>query len=111
VPVALLVALAFSAVGMACATFIRTPSQFEYIQLAVVPMFLFSTTFYPLSVYPESLRMVVQCSPLYHGIELMRGLSVGVVDPAMLWHVGYLVALAAFGMWATWRRIGTLLLR
>ena len=111
VPVALLLAFAFAAVGMACATFLRSPSQFDYIQLAIMPMFLFSTTFYPITVYPEALRIVVQCFPLYHGIELMRGLSVGVFELGMLGHVGYLVVMAAIGLWATSRRLGNLLLR
>ncbi|SNR59147.1 lipooligosaccharide transport system permease protein [Haloechinothrix alba] len=111
VPVALLVAFTFAALGMACVTFIRTVSQFDYIQLAVMPLFLFSATFYPLSVYPEPLRPVVQLSPLYHGVELARQLSVGVVDPALLGHVGYLAALAALGLWVTSRRLAGLLLR
>lgn len=111
VPVALLVAFAFAAVGMACATFLRSPTQFEFIQLAVMPMFLFSTTFFPLSVYPEPLQVVVQCLPLYHGVALMRGLSVGVLDPTMLGHVAYLLALCALGLVATSRRLAGLLLR
>ncbi|PRX47266.1 lipooligosaccharide transport system permease protein [Prauserella shujinwangii] len=111
VPVALLVAFAFAAIGMACATFLRSPSQFEFVQLAVVPMFLFSTTFFPLSVYPVPLQVVVQCLPLYHGVELARGLSVGVPDLTMLGHAAYLFALAALGVVATARRLAGLLLR
>ncbi|WP_232376707.1 ABC transporter permease [Amycolatopsis aidingensis] len=111
IPVAVLVAFAFAAIGMACATFLRSPSQFEFIQLALIPMFLFSTTFFPLSVYPDALQVVVQCIPLYHGVELARGLAVGVLDPSMLGHTAYLLALAGFGAWATARRIGKLLLR
>lgn len=111
IPVALLVAFAFAAIGMASATFLRSPSQFDFIQLAVVPMFLFSTTFYPLSVYPEPLRVLVQCFPLYHGVELMRELSVGVLRWGMLGHLAYLVALAVFGVWAVGRRLTRLLLR
>jgi lipooligosaccharide transport system permease protein len=111
VPAALLVAFAFAAVGMACVTFLRSPSQFDFIQLALMPLFLFSATFYPLSVYPEGLRIVVECSPLYHGVELMRGLSVGVLSPGMIGHVAYLVALAVVGLYTTSRRLGSLLLR
>jgi lipooligosaccharide transport system permease protein len=111
VPVALLLAFAFAAVGMACATFIRSPSQFDFIQLAVMPLFLFSTTFYPLSVYPEPLRILVQCFPLYHAVELMRSLSIGVVHVGMLGHVAYLLAMAGIGVYASSRRLGKLLLR
>lgn len=111
VPAALLLAFAFAAVGMACATFIRSPSQFDYIQLAVMPLFLFSTTFYPLTVYPAPLRIAVEFSPLYHGIQLMRGLSIGVFEVGMLGHLAYLVAMVAVGVYATSRRLGKLLLR
>ncbi|KAA9158576.1 ABC transporter [Amycolatopsis acidicola] len=111
VPVALLVAFAFAAIGMACATFLRSPSQFDYINLAVMPMFLFSTTFYPLSVYPEPLRVVVQCFPLYHGVQLMRELATGALHVGMLGHLAYLAALAVVGVWAAARRLTHLLLR
>ena len=111
IPVALLIAFAFAAIGMTCVTFIRSPSQFDFINLAIMPMFLFSTTFYPLSVYPEPIRVVVECFPLYHGIELMRGFAAGVLDLGMLGHLGYLVALAALGVYGAYRRISHLLLR
>lgn len=111
VPVAVLVAFAFAAIGMACATFLKSTSQFDYIQLAVVPMFLFSTTFYPLSVYPQALQVVVRLSPLYHAVELMRDLSVGVVDPSLLGHLAYLIALATFGLYGANRRLARLLLK
>ncbi|WP_027946454.1 ABC transporter permease [Amycolatopsis taiwanensis] len=111
IPVALLVAFAFAAVGMTLVTFLKSPSQFDFIQLAVVPMFLFSTTFYPLSVYPEPVRVLVQCFPLYHGIELMRDFSAGVLNLAMIGHFAYLGALAAIGVYGAYRRISRLLLR
>lgn len=111
VPVALLVAFAFAAIGMACATFLRSPSQFDYVQLVMMPLFLFSTTFYPLSVYPRPIAVVVRFSPLYHGVELMREVSAGLLRPDMLGHLAYLVALAVFGVWAASRRITHLLLR
>ncbi|KID29662.1 ABC transporter permease [Prauserella rugosa] len=111
VPVALLVSFAFAAVGMVCATFLKSPAQFDFVQLAVMPMFLLSTTFYPLTVYPEPLQYVVQCLPLYHGIELTRGLSVGVLDVSMIGHVVYLLVLAAAGAYLTAKRLAGLLLR
>jgi len=111
VPVALLVSFAFAAVGMVCATFLKSPAQFDFVQLAVMPMFLLSTTFYPLTVYPEPLQYVVQCLPLYHGIELTRGLSVGFLDVSMIGHVAYLLVLAAAGAYLTAKRLAGLLLR
>ena len=80
VPVALLIALGFGAVGMAITSFLKTFQQLDWITTAILPMFLFSTTFFPLSVYPPAIQAVVRCLPLYQGIELMRGLCLGIVS-------------------------------
>ena len=66
--------------------------DFEYVTLATLPMFLFSTTFYPLSVYPRPIQLIVDCTPLYQGIALLRGLTLGYVGPGLLWHVLYLLS-------------------
>jgi lipooligosaccharide transport system permease protein len=109
-PVALLVSFAFAAISISLVTFLTSTSQFEYIQLVLVPMFLFSTTFFPLAVYPEALQWVVRCLPLYHGIELMRGLATGFFSWTMLGNAAYLLALAGVGVWAATRRVAKLLL-
>ncbi|GAB1513723.1 ABC transporter permease [Actinophytocola sp. KF-1] len=110
-PAALLVAFSFAAVGMACTTFMRSWQDFDLIQLALLPMFLFSTTFFPLDVYPGVVQAVVRCLPLYHAIELMRGLCGGVVEVGMLWHVLYFAVMVAVGVVVSARRLGVLLLR
>ncbi|MEU7790148.1 MULTISPECIES: ABC transporter permease [unclassified Amycolatopsis] len=110
IPAALLVGLAFSAIGMALVTFLRSTAQFDYIQLGLTPMFLFATTFFPLSVYPEPLQWVVRCLPLYHAIELMRGLATGLLSGSMLINLAYLLVLGGVGLWASTRRIAKLLL-
>jgi lipooligosaccharide transport system permease protein len=111
VPAALLIALGFGAVGMAITSFMRTFQQMEWINTAILPMFLFSTTFYPLSVYPPAIAAVVKCLPLYQGIELMRGLCLGIVSWDLLWHVLYFLVMAAVGIVVTSRRLVRLLLR
>ena len=78
-PAALVVAFAFAAVGMAATSFMRSWQDFDLVTLVILPMFLFSTTFYPLTVYPRWLQIVVECLPLYHAVELMRGLTTGAV--------------------------------
>lgn len=109
-PAALLVALAFSAISITLVTFLRSTAQFDYIQLVLMPMFLFSTTFFPLTVYPEPLQWLVRTFPLYHGIELMRGLATGILSPSMLVNLAYLLALAALGIYGSTKRIAKLLL-
>jgi lipooligosaccharide transport system permease protein len=110
-PAALLVAFAFAAVGMAAASFMRSWQDFDLVTLVQLPMFLFATTFYPLSVYPPALQVVVECLPLYHAVELMRGLTTGAVSVGMLGHVAYFAVMAAAGSVAAARRLRRLLLR
>lgn len=98
VPGTLLIAFAFAAAGLATTTFLRGFADMQWIQLVMLPMYLFATTFYPLSVYPAALRPVVEVLPLYQGIELIREPALGVVGWAALGHAAYL---AAFGMLAT----------
>jgi lipooligosaccharide transport system permease protein len=111
VPVALLIAFGFAAVGMAITSFLRTFQQVDWINTAILPMFLFSTTFYPLTVYPPAIQAIVRCLPLYQGIELMRGLCLGLVNWSLLWHVLYFLVMAAAGIVVTSRRLVRLLLR
>jgi lipooligosaccharide transport system permease protein len=108
-PAAALVGFAFAGLGMAAATYMRTYLDFDYIELVVLPLFLFSATFFPLEVYPEAVRPLVLLSPLYHGVELLRSLILGTVGPGLLLHVAVLVALAAAGMVVATRRLERLL--
>ncbi len=111
IPVALLVGFAFAGAGMAATTYMRSWQHFEFVTLATLPMFLFSATFYPLSVYPRPLQIVVDCTPLYQGIAVLRGLTLGYVGPGLLWHVLYLAVLGLAGLGLAGRRISRLLLR
>jgi lipooligosaccharide transport system permease protein len=74
-------------------------------------MFLFSATFYPISVYPEVLEWVVRVLPLYHGIELVRALATGTPAAFQLVNVAYLLTLGTVGMLIASRRIDGLLLK
>ena len=110
-PAALVVAFAFAAAGMAATSFMRSWQDFDLVTLVVLPMFLFSTTFYPLSVYPRWLQVVVECLPLYHAVELMRGLTTGAVSAGLLGHVAYFAVMIAIGVAVAARRLDALLLR
>jgi lipooligosaccharide transport system permease protein len=110
-PAALLISFAFGAVGMAATSFMRSWQDFDLIQLVVLPLFLFSGTFYPLDAYPEPIRLVVQLTPLYQGVDLLRSLVVGVVGPVQLFHVAYLVVMGSVGLFVVSRRLDRLLLK
>ena len=110
VPVAVLIGFGFAALGMTGTTFMKSWQDFDYVLLASMPLFLFSATFYPLSVYPRPLQVVIECTPLYQGVVLLRDLTLGVVGPDLLWRAGYLAALGVAGLWASGHRIAKLLL-
>lgn len=109
-PAAVLIGFAFAAVGMAATTYMRGWTDFDLVQLVLLPLFLFSTTFYPLSTYPRWLQIVVQCTPLYHGVVLERSLTLGLVGPALIGHAFYLAAMGVLGVTVAGRRIRMLLL-
>jgi lipooligosaccharide transport system permease protein len=110
-PVALLIGFAFGAVGMAATTWIRGIADFDYVQLALVPMLLLSATFFPVTTYPGVVRWLVELSPLYHGVALERGLMLGEVGWGLLGHLAVLVALGAVGTRVLSARLADLLLR
>jgi lipooligosaccharide transport system permease protein len=110
-PAALLIGFAFAACGMATTTYMRTWMDFEWVQLAILPMFLFSATFYPLSTYGPVLQWVVRATPLYQGVNLLRGLTTGEVGWELLVNVTYLVVMGLVGLAITSRRLAVLLLK
>ncbi len=111
VPAAALVGFAFAAAGLAVTTYLRDFSDFQLIQLVMLPMYLFATTFYPLTTYPAWLRPVIEALPLYQSIELIREPALGRFPVAtLLIAILYLVALGAAGMVITTRRLGRRLL-
>lgn len=109
VPACILIGFAFASVGMALTTFMRSWEDFEYVPAATLPLFLFSATFYPLSQYGDW-AWVVQISPLYHGVELVRAANLGAWDSSIFAHVAVLVGLAIVGAGVAARRIERLLL-
>ena len=111
IPAAVLIGFAFAGLGMAATTFMRSWKDFDFIILATLPMFLFSSTFYPLSVYPRGLQIVVECTPLYQAVALLRGFALGDVGPAMLGNAAYLAVLGLAGLYVASRRIRRLLLK
>jgi lipooligosaccharide transport system permease protein len=108
-PAALLIGVAFASVGFATTTFLKSWQDFDMVNMVMMPLFLFSATFYPLSVYPPILRTIAQISPLYHGVEIVRALTLGIIRPVILAHIGFLVAMTSIGFSITARRLEKLL--
>ncbi|MGE3192598.1 MAG: ABC transporter permease [Microbacteriaceae bacterium] len=109
-PALLVVAFGFASLGMGITSYMKTFQQMDWIQFVLLPMFLLSATFYPITVYPEPVQWVVQALPLWHGVELVRGLTTGVLGPAMLVHLLYYAVMIAVGLLFTTRRLRALFL-
>ena len=111
VPASILVGFAFAALGAALTTFVRQWQDLDIIQLALQPMFLFSATFFPVTVYPPALRLLVEWTPLYRGIDLVRGLTTGGVGPGLLGDVAYLAVMGLIGVTIAALRLSSRLLK
>lgn len=106
VPGAILLGAAFSAAGLATTSFLRTVQDFDLpMGLVVMPMFLFGGVFFPITVYPEWARPIVEALPLYRGVHLFRGLSTGLVDATMLFDVAYLLVFMGIGLTIAMRQM------
>ena len=109
-PICVLIGFAFAAVGMASTTYMRGWTDFEFVPTATMPLFLFSATFYPISSY-GSWAWVVQLSPLYHGVALVRAANAGQSSWGNVGHVGFLLTMAFAGLWVVSRRLQSLLVK
>ncbi|WP_395659403.1 ABC transporter permease [Nocardioides sp.] len=110
VPAALLIGLAFGGACMALTTWMRTWQDFEWVNLAIIPMFLFSATFFPVEAYPTWIRWIVEVTPLYRGVVLCRELTTGALSWESAVSVVYLVVMGLVGLAVVRRRLDTLLL-
>lgn len=109
VPAAVLIGFAFAGAGLGLTTYMRSFVDFDYVNLAIVPLFLFSATFYPLDRYPDALAWVVRITPLYQGVALERALVFGDLRWSLLLHVAYLVTMGVVGVRVAGTRLRRLL--
>jgi lipooligosaccharide transport system permease protein len=108
-PATMLVGLAFGSVGMALSTVIRGWQDFDLVFTGQFAMFLFSGTFSPVQDYPLGVEILIWTTPLYHAVELVRGLSTGVLSISMLGNIAYLAAMTALGLYISGRRLAKVL--
>jgi len=109
IPAATLIGFAFGAAGLAAATWMKSWQDFDLVTLVTMPLFLFSGTFFPIDVFPSWLQWVVKVSPLYHGAELLRGFTLGIVDWTMLGHAAFLIVMGLVGAAIAARRLDGML--
>ena len=111
-PLVLLVAPAGALTGLAVAAIVagfavrqrRSANLLLWQRFGAIPMTLFSGVYFPVGALPAAVRAVVELTPLYHGVELCRGASLGTMTAAAAFvHVGYLLLLTAAGVaWSSW---------
>jgi len=109
-PGAALISFATAALGVFLTTYMKSWQDLDYVLLVAAPLFLFSGTFYPLSVYPHVIGVIVEWSPLYQGVVILRDLVLGLPSPDLAWRAAYLVALGVAGLALAGQRIARLLL-
>ena len=109
VPAAVLIGFAFAGAGLAATTFMRSWVDFDYVTLALIPLFLFSATFFPLTRYPAGLQAVIRLTPLYQGVVIERALVIGDLHWTLVVNAAYLFVMGAIGLRIAARRIVRLL--
>jgi lipooligosaccharide transport system permease protein len=109
-PAALLIAFAFGGACMALTTYMRSWQDFDYVTLGTLPLFLFSATFFPITAFPAWLQWLVEFTPLYRGVVLVRELTTGALTWGAGFSVLYLVAMGLGGLAVVGRRLERLLL-
>jgi lipooligosaccharide transport system permease protein len=115
IPVAVLTGMAFAGPIAAFSATQRNPNRFNVIfRFGITPLFLFSGTFFPIESLPSSLQPIAWLSPLWHGVDLTRGLVLGTLGQhpgVMLAHLVILVTIVVLSSWATVQMIERRLVR
>lgn len=111
IPAAVLVAFGFASIGMGITSYLKNFQQMDWVNFFLLPMFLFSGTFYPLTVYPDWIRVIVECLPLNQAIEMIRSLTLGNIGWGLVTHVLYFAVMILLGLAFTTRRLTALFLR
>lgn len=111
IPASVIIAFGFSSIGMAITSYMKNFQQMNWVNFFLLPMFLFSGTFFPVSVYPDWIQLIVKALPLWQGVELIRGLTLGNITWALAGHLLYFVVMIAIGVVFTTKRLTALFMR
>ena len=98
IPAGVLLGLSCAAPMLAYTATLQTDQAYTWIfRLVVTPMFLLGGTFFPIDELPTWGRVVAQATPVFHGVELIRQVTLFELEPSALWHIAYLLVLFAVG--------------
>ncbi len=111
-PAAIVTAACFSSMALCLTTFVRNRTGMDMaLGLVVMPMFLFSGIFFPVTQLPLPIQWLLQCVPLYHGVELLRALTTGHLSLALVWHLGWLLATGTIAITVAMARLERALIK
>ena len=111
IPAGALIGFSFAAIGMACTSYMTSFQHMGMINIAILPLTLFSGSFFPLSILPNWLANIVYWTPLTQGIDLMRMLTLGTVDSSIFIHLAYFSVFIAAGLYFTTCRLNALFMK
>jgi lipooligosaccharide transport system permease protein len=111
IPAAVLIAFGFASIGMAITSYFKSYQQMGLINISLLPIFLFSGSFYPLSVFPDWAQIIIKTLPLWHAIEMIRNLSLGIINISLLGHIAYFLVMIVVGLFFTTKRLNALFMR
>lgn len=111
IPAATLIAFGFASLGMAVTSYMKNFQQMQLINFFLLPMFLFSGTFFPVSVYPEWIQAIVKALPLWQGVEMVRAFTLGNIGPELIGHILYFLVMITAGLLFTTRRLTALFMK
>ena len=111
IPIGVVIGFGFAAIGMAVTSYMKTFQQLAIINIVLLPISLFSGTFFPLSILPDWLERIMHWTPLTQGIELMRMCTLGTVNSSIFVHLAYFGVFIALGVYFTTKRLNALFMK
>lgn len=111
IPAGILIGFGFAALGMAITSYIKGYQQLNLVNIVLMPLTLFSGSFFPLESLPDWLETFIRWTPLSQGIEMMRMCTLGTIDTSILIHVIYFLIFIAGGLFFTTRRLNALFMK
>ena len=111
IPAGALIGFGFAAIGMACTSYMTSFQHMGLINIVLLPITLFSGSFFPLSLLPGWLEVIIRWTPLTQGIDLMRMLTLGTIDASIFVHLIYFALFIAGGLYFTTKRLNALFMK
>jgi lipooligosaccharide transport system permease protein len=111
IPAGALIGFGFAAIGMACTSYMTSFQHMGLINIVLLPITLFSGSFFPLSILPNWISSIIRWTPLTQGIDLMRMLTLGTVNSSIFVHLIYFMIFIAGGLYFTTRRLNALFMK